>query len=246
VSARHWLLARTTGRLPIAIAARWSRGGALCQGDARQPVFALTFDDGPDPRWTPAILDALAAHRAHATFFCTGAAAERHPDLVRRAAAAGHDIGTHLWSHQRDTVERHDLFQDELARSTALLASLAGRPVRHLRFPYGHRGRQRVAVLARQGLRAVHWTVSGHDSREADPAAIVARVGAALRPGAIVLLHDAIADEERIAPPYLRTRDATVAALPGLLSLAGTRGLRAVSVAQMLDGAGTRVSLAPG
>jgi peptidoglycan/xylan/chitin deacetylase (PgdA/CDA1 family) len=235
---RHWLLARATGRWPIDLAARFTRGGAICQGEPRAPLFALTFDDGPDPRWTPGILEALGQgpEPARATFFCVGNAAERHPALVRRAAAAGHEIGTHLWTHGRDAVASDDRFAEELGRSRALLESLAGRPVRHLRFPYGAHGRQRAERLAPHAVRAVHWTVSGHDSRLADPAAIVARVAAALRPGAIVLLHDAIADEPYIRPPYLRTRDATVAALPAILAAARARGLTPVTVAELLAG----------
>jgi peptidoglycan/xylan/chitin deacetylase (PgdA/CDA1 family) len=238
MTVRQWALARMTGRLPIALAARFGRGGAVCQGDGRRPLVALTFDDGPDPRWTPAVLEALARQQARATFFCVGRAAERHPDLVRQAAAAGHEIATHLWSHHRQTVTRDDHFAAELGRSVALLSSLAGRPVRHLRFPYGVHGRQSAGTVSRHGLRAVHWTVSSHDSRLSDPATIVARVAPALRPGAIVLLHDAIADEAEIRPPYLATRQATIAALPALLAATRARALTPVTVDELLSPAG--------
>jgi peptidoglycan/xylan/chitin deacetylase (PgdA/CDA1 family) len=230
----HWLLARATSRWPIDLAARLTRGGAVCQGSEQRPVFALTFDDGPDPRWTPGILEALAQGEAKATFFCVGNAAERHPRLVRQVAANGHEIGTHLWTHDRTTASDDVRFTDELTRSRVLLESLAGRPVRHLRFPYGAHGRQRAERLRGHQVRAVHWTFSGHDSRLAHPAAIVARVAAALRPGAIVLLHDAIADEPYIRPPYLPTRAATVAAVPGILAAARARGLTPVTVADLL------------
>jgi len=233
VSLEGWLLARATSRLPIALAARLARGGAVCQGDRRRPLVALTFDDGPHERWTPAVLEALAAGNVRATFFCVGAAAERHPELVRRTAAAGHEIATHLWSHRRDTVASDERFADELGRSLGLLGPLAGRPVRHLRFPYGAAGRQRAGSLARFGVRPVHWTVSSHDSRLPDPAAIVRRVTPALRPGAIVLLHDAIADEAEIRPPYVGSREATVAALPGIIAAARDRGLEPVTVAEL-------------
>jgi peptidoglycan/xylan/chitin deacetylase (PgdA/CDA1 family) len=194
---------------------------------------ALTFDDGPDVRWTPAILDALRRGGARATFFCTGAAAARHPDIVRRAAAEGHEIATHLWEHYRDIVYDDERFRDELERSVDLLSKLGGRPVRHLRFPYGNRGRQRPGQLP---LRAVYWTVSGLDSRLAQPEAIAARLEAAWRPGAIALLHDAVADEARIQPPYLKTRDATVRALPSILDGLARRRLAAVTVDELLAG----------
>jgi peptidoglycan/xylan/chitin deacetylase (PgdA/CDA1 family) len=221
-----------TGSLVTAVGARL-RGGVVSQGPAGRPAVALTFDDGPDVRWTPAILDALAGGGARATFFCTGEAAARHPDIVRRAAAEGHEIATHLWEHYRDIVYDDERFRDQLERSVDLLSRLAGRPVRHLRFPYGKRGRQRPARIP---LRAVYWTVSGLDSRLAQSEAIVARLDAAWRPGAIALLHDAVADEARIRPPYLKTRDATVRALPAILASLARRRLAAVTVDELLTG----------
>lgn len=177
------------------------------------------------------MLDALAAADARATFFCTGKAAAEHPDLVRRAAGEGHEIGTHLWSHARTTVDHDHAFATELESSRQLLAELTGQPVRWLRFPYGRAGRQHQRRLPAP-VEAVHWTVSSHDSRLSDPAAIIARVVAALRPGAIVLLHDGIADEHEgpVRPPYQPTRDAGVAALPTLLTSLTMRGYAPVTL----------------
>ncbi len=228
------MLRLATSRPAISAAARWSRAGALCQGPAGRNEVSLTFDDGPDPRCTPAILSALAAVGAQATFFFVGAAAAKHPDIVRAAAAAGHEVGTHLWNHDRGTVNDDAAFEAELIRSKELLSDLACRPVQHLRFPYGDAGRQRLSSLARYGVTAVHWTVSGHDTRARDGTEIVRRLAATVRPGAIVLLHDGIADEAGRHPPYRPSRDATARVLPEILALLRNRGLRAVTVARLI------------
>ena len=108
--------------------------------------------------------------------------------------------------------------------------------MRFLRFPYGERGRQNPrTVLDRYGLQAVHWTYSAHDGFYPDPGAVVARVSAGLRPGVIILLHDALADEgPALTPSYRAERDVTVAALPGIFSRLRAKGLRAVTLTEML------------
>lgn len=229
----HLLRRLGTCRPLMAMASCSWLGGAVTQGP-RVPAVALTFDDGPDLRWTPRILDALAAAGAKATFFCVGRSAERAPELVRRAAAEGHEIATHLWSHERSTVMDAQVFQDELARSVSLLSGLGGTRVVGLRFPYGEKGHQSPRVLLKQGWQVVSWSFSALDSRDPDPGRIAARVRTCLRPGGIVLLHDGIADLARIAPPYLDTRDATVRALPEILTTIERRGWRAVTVRELL------------
>ena len=229
-----------TSRPCIALAARWFRGGSVAQGPALTPAVGLTFDDGPDPRWTPGVLDVLAATDARATFFLVGKAAQRHPDLVRRVVDAGHSIGTHSWSHRRDTVNDERAFLEDLDRSVSLLVQLTGKPVRWLRYPYGRHGRvpgHSPRALAARGLRAIHWSVSSHDSRLSEPAAIVARLASTLRPGAILLFHDGIADEDQgpIQPPFLSNRDASLAALPRILALLQARALRPVTLDVLLD-----------
>ena len=172
--------------------------------------------------------------QARATFFCSGQAADAHPDLVRHAALAGHDIGTHLWEHHRDRVNDRLTFLRDLDRSLVRLTEITGRPVRFLRFPYGYSGRVQHADFANRGLRSVHWTLSGCDSRVADPDRIVARLMAAARPGAIFLLHDAIPIAENLGPPYLKTREQTVAALPALLGALLQQGLVPVTLGELL------------
>lgn len=215
---------------------RVARGGAVSQGDERRPVMAFTFDDGPHPEFTPRLLDRLDELGAPATFFVVGRNVERYPSIVREARERGHDIGIHLYSHERRTAYDHVRFDIEVRRCQAQLESVLGEPARFLRFPYGDRGHQDPdRVLRNYGLRCVHWTFSSLDSTARTPERIVGRVDAGLRAGAIVLFHDALADEGgTLGWKYRPERDATIAALPEVLSRARARGLSPVTLGNLL------------
>jgi peptidoglycan/xylan/chitin deacetylase (PgdA/CDA1 family) len=218
----------------VGIVERFLRKSAISQGPARCPDIALTFDDGPHPEWTPRVLDALEQMGAQATFFVVGRSASLHAAIVREARRRGHEIGTHLYSHDRRTVFDDRSFESELVRSKGELESLLGEPLRWLRFPYGERGRQNPrAILRDHGLAAVHWTYSAHDGKLHNPSAVVERFRAGLRPGAIVLLHDALADEKTLPAPYVAAREVTIAALPGIGHALGDRGLRSVTLSRL-------------
>jgi peptidoglycan/xylan/chitin deacetylase (PgdA/CDA1 family) len=224
-----------TSRPMIALYAVLGANDGVRQGPD-VPAIAMTFDDGPHPEWTPRILDALDAAGARATFFVVGRCVDEHPDLVRDAHRRGHEIGTHLWSHDRATVGDDRRFKEELTRSADRVQSLIGARVNWLRFPYGVAGSQRRARVEREyGVRVAHWTSSSHDSRLGDPGAIVARSIAGMRPGAILLMHDRLADGPGLKPPYREPRDASVAALPGILDAARARGLAAVTLTALFS-----------
>lgn len=222
-----------TSRAVCALQARFARGGVR-QGPRGASAIALTFDDGPDPEWTPRVLDVLAAHRARATFFVVGRLAVAHADLVRRAAAEGHEIGMHLFSHTRGVTSDDARFSAELAESISALAEILGHAPRWLRFPYGDRGTQSPRALGAKGVDVAHWTFSSHDSFEPRPREVVERVRRLLRPGAIVLLHDCMADWETTDGKYRRERDVTVAALPTIVELARRRSLELVTLSALM------------
>jgi peptidoglycan/xylan/chitin deacetylase (PgdA/CDA1 family) len=192
-----------------------------------EPVVALTFDDGPDPVYTPQILDALAAHRARATFFVVGERAARYPELIARMHREGHTVGTHTQHHRlrfhfgSPTYVRREI-DDAIAVVARILpaAPTLFRPPQGLRTPCFATAWRRM-----RGLTCVTWSVRGLDSRPTTAPAIVARVARGLVPGAIVALHDGtglLGGTDR-AP--------TLAALTWLLSECRTRGLRCVSLA---------------
>jgi peptidoglycan/xylan/chitin deacetylase (PgdA/CDA1 family) len=128
--------------------------------------LALTFDDGPNPAWTPRLLDILAEHNVHATFFMVGKFAKAESALARRVADAGHLVGNHTWSHPDLSRTRAANILDELTRTSDTLADITGKPVRYFRPPFGAR-RPYVLKLARQlGLIPVTWNAMTRDWRE--------------------------------------------------------------------------------
>jgi peptidoglycan/xylan/chitin deacetylase (PgdA/CDA1 family) len=174
-------------------------------------AVALTFDDGPYPSTTPALLAALGGVRA--TFFLWGEHAAAHPALVREIAAAGHVIGNHTWTHPYLTGLSPEARDQEVRRTQDLLVSLTGvRPVL-FRPPYGDTDdavRATVSSVS-HGLTEVLWTVDTRDWAGASADDIVAAAGRA-DPGGVVLMHEG--------------RPATVEAVPRILADLTTRGLR--------------------
>ncbi|WP_328455887.1 polysaccharide deacetylase family protein [Amycolatopsis sp. NBC_00438] len=172
---------------------------------------ALTFDDGPHPETTPALLAALGD--APATFFLQGSHAAAHPDLVRAIAAAGHPIGNHSWSHPRLPALPPAARELEVARTQDLLAGITGTRPALFRPPYGDTDAAVAATLAGHGLTEVLWTVDTRDWAGAAADEITA-AASAVQPGGIILMHDG---------GYA----STVAAVPRILAALSARGLRA-------------------
>ena len=158
---------------------------------AAGPSIALTFDDGPDPRWTPAVLDLLHRYRIRATFCLVGVHVAEHPELVRRIAAEGHALCNHSWSHDEAMQRRPAAsVHADLQRTSKAIAAAAGRPARYYRAPAGNWAPSAVAEADRQRLRLLGWSVDPYDWRRPPTADIVRRVLAGAGPGAIVLMHD--------------------------------------------------------
>jgi peptidoglycan/xylan/chitin deacetylase (PgdA/CDA1 family) len=150
--ASHWPTSQIFGRTLIA--------------PRRPGELALTFDDGPNPAWTPRLLDILAEHDVRATFFMVGKFAKSEKELAHRVAAAGHLIGNHTWSHPDLSRTREANVLDELTRTNDILAEISGKPIRYFRPPFGAR-RPYVLKLARQlGLIPVTWNAMTNDWKE--------------------------------------------------------------------------------
>jgi peptidoglycan/xylan/chitin deacetylase (PgdA/CDA1 family) len=193
----------------------------LCYVGTDAPVFALTFDDGPSPETTPGLLEVLARHRAHATFFLIGERARAHPQLVAAITAAGHEIANHLMRDERSALMPADGFRHALAEASALLAPYG--PVRWFRPGSGWFTPRMLRSAAQQNLRAVLGTlVAGHHGGPGD-ARIAPSLLAGIRPGSIVVLHEGTARRRGVA----RTTDELLAAL-------ADRGLRAVTVSELV------------
>jgi peptidoglycan-N-acetylglucosamine deacetylase len=187
-------------------------------------TIALTFDDGPDGATTRAVLDTLARFGAHATFFVLGEKVRAAPNVLRDIARAGHTIGIHGDRHDRLlSLRSPKRIVAELERVRASVAEIIGERPCFFRPPVGHVS-PRTAVAARKlGLTIVGWSVRGRDGLASTSATDVERrVCAGLRPGAIVLLHDAAEHGDRTP--------AGIAALPAILEHATQAGLRCIAL----------------
>jgi peptidoglycan/xylan/chitin deacetylase (PgdA/CDA1 family) len=165
--------------------------GRIRRGSGATPRIALTFDDGPDPRWTPRVLAALARLDVPATFFLVGERAQRAPDVVRALVAGGHEIGNHGWSHRSLWLCGPRRTRAEVARTHATLAALAGRPPRFFRPAWGMVNAALPAALRACGERVVFWSLQPEGLRPVSAELQVDRVLRRAHPGAIVDLHDA-------------------------------------------------------
>ena len=162
-----------------AYASRWPASrifGDALTAPARPGELALTFDDGPNPTWTPKLLDTLASHNVHATFFLLGGFAQAQSDLVRRIAAAGHLVGNHSWSHPDLSRTPAQRVREELMRTSQTLEQIVGAPVRYFRPPFGAR-RPVVFRIARElKLQPVLWNAMTNDWSEPAADQITARL----------------------------------------------------------------------
>jgi len=166
-----------------------TRGPRTARGAA--PRIALTFDDGPHPEHTPRLLDVLAERQLAATFFVIGELAARHPDLVRRITAEGHELGNHTWSHGEPSRTNARQFLDEVRRTDELLAELTGTAPLTMRPPKGELNWSKLSGVWRRGQSVALWNVDPRDYRMTsadDMAAWCA--GYEPHDGDILLMHD--------------------------------------------------------
>jgi peptidoglycan/xylan/chitin deacetylase (PgdA/CDA1 family) len=153
--------------------------------------LALTFDDGPDPVWTPRLLDLLAELGCGATFFVIAPRAAAHPELISRIAGEGHTIGLHCDQHVRHSWRPIDWVREDTARAIDVIEGVAGRPTLW-RTPWGDLTWWSGQVADEYGLELVGWTVDTHDWRGDSAAQMFAATRTGLADGAIVLAHDGI------------------------------------------------------
>lgn len=186
----------------------WS--SAIC-ADTDERVISLTFDDGPDPRFTPSVLDVLQQEGVKATFFMLSSAAQRYPGIVQRAIDDGHEIALHGVDHERTTGWSRKESVAMLRRGQSELEDVAQRRVKLYRPTYGAQRIGLVRAARRLALETVIWSGWAQDWRGDDPQSVVDRAYAACHPGGILLLHDTLAglapgDNPSIYSPEVTTR----------------------------------------
>lgn len=219
---------------PLLSAALLSRlgdlGAAHRHGSRARKLVALTFDDGPVRGGTEEVLDALAEHGVHATFFCIGANALQHPELIRRAAAAGHVIGAHSMHHSRlATVSPTDTAH--IDDCVDALRGVLGRAPALYRPPWGWLTPWEMRRLRQRGLAAIRWDVETADWRLPCPGGetLCAEALPRVYPGSILVFHDGASHAERHEKPQ------TVAALRRLIPELRAHGYRFVTIPELLS-----------
>lgn len=203
--------------------------GCVRRGPATRRRIALTFDDGPDPVWTSRTLDLLEARGVRASFFLVGERAARALEMVRRISTAGHEIGSHGWSHRSLWLCGPRRTDTEIGRAHRLLSDAANRPLRHFRPPWGMVNAAMSRALRRHGERCVLWSIQPEGLRATAATQQAADVLRRAHPGAIVDLHDAEGLDG--APGRL------LAALPLMIDGLRSDGYELVTVSELLDDA---------
>jgi peptidoglycan-N-acetylglucosamine deacetylase len=175
-------------------------------------VAALTFDDGPDPLFTPRLLDILARHSARATFFVIGERAARSPDLVKRIVAEQHELGNHSWDHPSFPGISNAEFRSQLCRTQKVLE---GESRLLMRPPFGHQNMRNAVLATWLGFTTVAWTFHVEDWLSHDAETLSNKMSLKLKQGAIILLHDGRGGTSKDASS---DRSATLAAVDSFLA----------------------------
>jgi peptidoglycan/xylan/chitin deacetylase (PgdA/CDA1 family) len=206
-------------------------GPAIWRGPSHRPTVALTFDDGPHPRYSLRIAELLERHRARATFFCVGREVVRHRDVARALFHAGHQLANHTFRHNTGL----DLFLGsrlaaDLNRCQEVLFGVTGTRTRYYRPAVGIRNPAVHRAARLLEMTVVTWTDTARDGLFRFSEARAGELARRARPGSILVLHDGAAGEES------SLREETVRHLPFLLNRLAERGLVPVTLSELLAG----------
>ncbi len=210
---------------------------------ARRPEavgrIALTYDDGPNPKHTPQLMELFERHNAHATFFQIGTWVEREPALAKEVQAAGHAIGNHTFTHPTLALctgarvkEELQRCHDASAQAGIRYAEVDGASL--MRCPWGRRRPGTLRAIREAGYVAVQWSITGWDWQDRQTAESIARHGLKARDGDVILLHDGVHTE----PQGDRSR--SVAATKEILERLTAQGYQFVSIPELMAAGATK------
>lgn len=180
---------------------------------------AITFDDGPHPKYTETLVKILKDNGVRATFFVVGSKAQEYPQLVRMIADNGNEVDGHTFTHGNMVHMSVREIKNELLQSSALLENILGRKVSYFRPPGGQFNLKVIKTAEQLNLRMVLWTVFPKDHEESNPSIIVHRVMSQITDGGVILLHSG--------------REPTYAALPVIIKLLRDKGYRFVTISEL-------------
>jgi peptidoglycan/xylan/chitin deacetylase (PgdA/CDA1 family) len=191
------------------------------------PYIAMTFDDGPDAKLTPRLLDILKERNIHATFFVLGERVKDHPEILQREIAEGHEVGNHSWDHKALNKLAEGGLQHELADTSELIKQTGGKPVILMRPPYGATNpRLSRAIEKEYGMKVILWSVDPDDWKDPGAHVVSERIlngwkqSGGTKPGAIILAHD--------------IHKGTIEAMPATLDALLAKGYKFVTVSELI------------
>ncbi|AIQ69158.1 polysaccharide deacetylase family protein [Paenibacillus graminis] len=196
------------------------------RGPHRKQI-ALTFDDVPDPRFTPQVLDVLRRYHVHATFFVVGSRAAKHPELVARIIREGHTVGNHSYNHPEFSKISVNAFRTQIIRTENILKTTAGYKPRLIRPPYGDISEPQLKWAKAHGYKLVNWNVDSLDWKGLPKSQVRNNIIANAGKGAIILQHGGGGRGSDLR--------GTIQALPEVISIMRKRGYTFVTVPQMLQ-----------
>ncbi|WP_257449335.1 polysaccharide deacetylase family protein [Paenibacillus soyae] len=199
----------------------------MTNGARDQKKVALTFDDAPDPRYTPAILDVLAQYEVCATFFVVGDRAAKHPDLVARMMREGHIIGNHSFNHAVFSTLSMYQFEQQIWKTDGIIQKIIGVSPTLIRPPYGDLLSKQVSWGKENGFTIVNWDVDSEDwKKNPSSARVLANIKRTLQPGSIVLQHAGGGEGQDLS--------GTIQALPLLIEQLQSNGYDLVTLPELL------------
>lgn len=200
----------------------------ILNGPRNKRRVALTFDDAPDPRVTPTILDILAKYDVRATFFIVGNRAARNPSLVKRIHNEGHIIGNHSYDHAVMSKLSLVSYRKQIWQTDTIIKKLIGYSPHFIRPPYGEMLPQQVKWSKQAGFTIVNWDVDSNDWRNnPDSEFVLKNIKKTLQPGSIILQHAGGGSKQNLS--------GTIEALPQLIKLLRNRGYELVTLPELVS-----------
>lgn len=196
---------------------------AFSHGNREEKKIALTFDDGPHPKYTEEILDLLAFYQIKATFFMIGKNVSLYPETAKRVACEGHEIGSHTYTHPHMLHITAKELSEELQKTENVMRSLGLPKPTLFRPPEGYRTKEQIQTVRDAGYTMVIWSLDTHDWRSTPSAHIVEYTSATVQGGDVLLFHD-----------YISGQNTTIAALKKLIPMLLKDGYQFVSVSELI------------